>query len=268
MIEVVTVPPKIQNLAFYEVGPEISTFLCCHNHGRFVTQAIDSILRQTLIPKELILIDDGSTDNTWDMFRKYEQLEDIRVILVQHQQKVGHINSYNEGIFLSSGDYVHLMAADDYFNEKGRKFYERAVAVMEKDPEVGYVSCGLHQVGYDGVPMFQVARSQVGGTLEPYQVLSMFATAGNFTNGGGTMVRMEAQKDLSYDPSFPRTADFINWIRILRKGWKAHYLRDVMYCYRRHLDQMTAVSARDPGENEAIMEELRNALQEFTPRGN
>src|SRR5258708_139018 len=92
--------------------PRVSFVIPCYNYGRFVNQAVDSLLNQTFAAIEVIVIDDASPDDTPEAVKRYAA--DPRVRLVRHAQNCGHIATYNEGIAMSRGEFVGLMAADDY----------------------------------------------------------------------------------------------------------------------------------------------------------
>ena len=90
--------------------PSISVVMAVYNSERFVSQAIESILKQTFSDFELIIIDDASTDNTShaiDVFR------DKRVIKVRNSSNLGQTKSLNIGFAMARGRYIARMDADD-----------------------------------------------------------------------------------------------------------------------------------------------------------
>jgi len=247
----------------------ITTFITCRNHGKYLQKAISSILAQTIQPKELILINDGSSDESLEIMKKYQNYSPTEVRVFNHPDPKGHIYSYNEAISMATGEYIHLMAADDFFfcpegsvNNDGRKFYARALNMFQ-DSKLGYVSCGLRHVGFDGMDLGQVILPIVQGIVSPLDLLGLMGQYGNFTNGGGTLVRALAQE--RYEPELPYTADFLQWINILRKGWKGGYIREPLYAYRRHLYQMTD-RPTPPEERKIIEEKLQSAISQLRKR--
>jgi glycosyltransferase involved in cell wall biosynthesis len=102
------------------------------NAERFVTQAVQSILHQTLKEFELIIIDDGSTDNTPQLL---EQIHS-KHIRVYTQKKSGISDALNQGLSLANGKYIARMDADDV-SLPGR--LQKQVEVMESQPEIGLV---------------------------------------------------------------------------------------------------------------------------------
>ena len=89
------------------ISSSVSVIITCYNQGRFLGEAIESALRQTRPPHEIIVVDDGSTDDTAAIASRYR-----RVKLVQ-QRNSGLAAARNAGIHASTGDYLVFLDADD-----------------------------------------------------------------------------------------------------------------------------------------------------------
>lgn len=90
--------------------PKVSIIIPTYNYGDFICDAIDSVLSQTFQNHEIIVIDDGSTDNTVDILKKYEDN-----ISYYYQNNKGPASARNLGIKNSKGDYICFLDADDVF---------------------------------------------------------------------------------------------------------------------------------------------------------
>lgn len=234
---------------------KISTFIACKNHGKYLAQAIESILGQTRAPSQIILIDDGSRDHSYHVMEAFSSVAEVRC----HPICRGNIASYNEGILLSTGDVIHLMAADDYL--LSTEVYARCMELLERDPLVGFCTIGLVHVDEGGHSVWHHSVPPFIGIAEPRSVLEELLIRGNFINGGGTLVRKEAQREAGmYDSDLPYSADFANWIRILSKGWKGAFIPEPLYAYRQHSGAMTHSSSAPTKERDQCMKELREAL--------
>lgn len=91
--------------------PKVSVIIPVYNTGPYVRQTVDSILNQTLNEIEIIVIDDGSTDNSWDEVSNMART-DSRIRLFQQENK-GLSRSRNRGLELAHGEYIYFMDSDD-----------------------------------------------------------------------------------------------------------------------------------------------------------
>ena len=91
--------------------PLISVIIPAYNHQRFIGAAVDSVLNQTVSDLELIVIDDGSTDNTGEIVRGYTD----RRVNYLHQENRDAYNTINRGLALAKGRYVAILNSDDVY---------------------------------------------------------------------------------------------------------------------------------------------------------
>lgn len=117
--------------------PLVSVIIPSYNHAQYIKTAIESVLAQTYPNIELIIVDDGSTDDSHDVIRQYENNPRVSVIL--NSENRGQSAVFNQALELARGEFVSLLPSDDwYLPEKT----ERQVAkFLESDPEVGVVYC-------------------------------------------------------------------------------------------------------------------------------
>ena len=91
----------------------VTIYITNHNYGRFLKQSIDSVLNQSLKKFDLIIIDDGSKDNSKEIIKKYSKLPNVTVIF---QKCKGLTISNNIALNLAKGKYIMRLDADDYLN--------------------------------------------------------------------------------------------------------------------------------------------------------
>ncbi|NNK95116.1 MAG: glycosyltransferase [Desulfobacterales bacterium] len=91
--------------------PLVSVVIPAYNHERFVGLAIDSVLNQTCSDLELVVVDDGSTDNTGEVVKGYS---DAR-LQYYHQENQDAYNAINRGISLTKGSYIAILNSDDLY---------------------------------------------------------------------------------------------------------------------------------------------------------
>lgn len=92
---------------------KVSVFTSSYNHRRFLRQAIESVLNQTYRDFEYLLIDDGSTDDSYKIMSEYTIDKRVTAIQVEKQSNIGVV--LNKGINILSGDYWSWLPADDYW---------------------------------------------------------------------------------------------------------------------------------------------------------
>ena len=95
---------------FLDRSPLVSIVITCFNYGKFIKQAIDSALEQTYSSVEIVIVNDGSTDNTDEVVANYLNLDNVKYI---KQQNAGQTKAKNTGINNSSGDFIAFLDADD-----------------------------------------------------------------------------------------------------------------------------------------------------------
>lgn len=96
-----------------ETGPILSIIITCYNYEDFVGQAIESVLGQACDDLEIIVVDDGSTDRSWDKIQYYATLYP-ELIRARHHGNVGALKSSLVGFSISKGAFVYFLDADDY----------------------------------------------------------------------------------------------------------------------------------------------------------
>jgi glycosyltransferase involved in cell wall biosynthesis len=125
--------------------PAISVVMSVYNGQVFLSEAIESILRQTLRDFEFVIIDDGSTDGTAEILSAYAN-RDERVRVFRHKNK-GRAESLNIGMSFARGQYIARMDADDIaLRDRLQEQYE----FMQCHPEVGLLSGAYERIGRDG----------------------------------------------------------------------------------------------------------------------
>jgi hypothetical protein len=130
-------------------GPTLSVVITSYNYGRFLSEAIESILGQTRPPDELVIVDDVSTDDSVEVARSYAARSPI-VRVVVNERNLGALHNANRGLELATGDYVHFASADDRMLPY---FYESAMDLLARNPRAGLATGLVRWMSPEGVPL-------------------------------------------------------------------------------------------------------------------
>ncbi len=125
---------------------KVSVILTVYNRELFLPRCIESLLKQSYSGWELIAIDDGSTDNSLDVLRDYEERYPNIKVLHQENQKIAQ--SRNRGIYLSSGKYITFLDSDDEYEES---HLLKRVEFMELHPSIELLFGGVKIIGNEFV---------------------------------------------------------------------------------------------------------------------
>lgn len=111
--------------------PAISVLMPAYNAEKYISEAIGSILDQTFKDFEFIIVDDASTDGTWNIIKKFAAI-DNRIIAIQNERNLKICQTLNRGIEIARGKYILRMDADDWsFPDRIQKQYEYMVSHNE-----------------------------------------------------------------------------------------------------------------------------------------
>jgi len=126
--------------------PTVSVIVPNYNHARYLPRRVESILAQTYRDFELILLDDGSTDESRSILSEYGN--DPRVKIELNERNSGStFKQWNKGVGLARGKYVWIAESDDYADPT---FLERLTEVLESDETIPLAYCQSWSVGEGG----------------------------------------------------------------------------------------------------------------------
>lgn len=119
-------------------SPLVSVCIPSYNHAQYLPKTIESVLNQTYNQVELVIVDDGSTDNSLEIAQKYADLYPDKVRVYTHPDQKNHgISATMNYVFsLSKGDFWSALGSDDMLNPDK---IERQVSYLQANPQVGFV---------------------------------------------------------------------------------------------------------------------------------
>ena len=102
---------------------KLSVFIVSYNQEEYITQAIESIVNQSVVPYEIVISDDCSTDNTWNIIQDYATKYPTLVKPYRNESNIGIYKNFNQATSLVTGNLITCVAGDDYINSG---YYETA----------------------------------------------------------------------------------------------------------------------------------------------
>lgn len=205
----------------------VSVIIPTYNYARFLAQAIDSALAQTLMPREVIVVDDGSTDDTARVLEAYA--DGITVI---RQPNLGVAAARNAGAARAEGELLAFLDADDvWLPEK----LERQVAKFESDAGLGLVHCGMEEIDESGEGLGRRLDGMEGWVGDE---MLLFRRGVILGGGSGAMVSRVAFDAVGgFDTAMSTSADWDLYYRIARR-FRIGFVSEVLLQYRVHRSNM------------------------------
>lgn len=133
-----------------KITPLVSVVMSAYNASEYIAYAIESILNQTIDTFEFIIIDDGSTDNTLKIIKKYAS-EDSRIVVISRENK-GLVTSLNEGIASANAEIIARQDADDI--SYSRRF-QKQLEVLKSDSSAILVGSSMDTINENGEKLNQ-----------------------------------------------------------------------------------------------------------------
>jgi glycosyltransferase involved in cell wall biosynthesis len=191
----------------------LSVVMCNYNHGHYIQEALEAILSQSFPPSEVIVIDDGSTDNSVHVIEGIAE-KNPTVRFYRNVENEGAWHSSNKGAKIATGEYIYFCAADDRVCPG---FFEKSVKILNQNPQAGLCSALLKIIGKDGNDEMWAKTPVISSTecfLPPDQVRRTLLKHGFWFTGHTAIFRRDymllRMNDADvWDPGLYQFADHI-----------------------------------------------------------
>jgi glycosyltransferase involved in cell wall biosynthesis len=204
-------------------SPLVSVYMTNHNYGKYIAESIDSVLNQTFSDYELIIIDDGSTDNSKEVIGKYEDTPKVTII---YQDNKGLNVTNNIAIKLSKGKYIMRLDADDYLDENALMIMSNRLNKSED----GLVFSDYYLVDEFGSVISLVRRHDFKNDVKLYDQPA---------HGACTMIRKEFLLEVNcYSEEFQCQDGFELWLKFIRR-FEVSNINLPLFYYRQHSQNLT-----------------------------
>jgi len=212
------------------INPKVSVVIATHNHAHFLPECLGSVRAQTYQDYEVIIVDNGSTDNTrelvqklaWDKLRYY------------YQENTGSVSGpRNTGIRLARGEYVAFLDSDDsWYKEK----LDEVMRILADNPAIDIISHDLLMVE-KGKPNLVAKVGPLSSDM-----FKQLLIVGNCVCGSATVVKREILlKTKGFDESkdFVHVEDYEAWLRIAYQGYRFYFINKTLGEYKIHKSNLS-----------------------------
>jgi len=211
----------------------------CYQYGRYLRDCINSVTSQNIKDLRILIIDNGSTDDTYEVAQELAR-SDKPIEIVRHPRNLGQKHSYNEAIDWAAAQSFMILDADDVLTEGA---LSRAVSVMNSDSSIAFCHGPEYAVAFPaGRPPSSVdSKGPSHWSIEtgPAFIQRACLQPINPAGASGIVVRTSVQKTAGYySPNLAHTDDLEMWLRLACLG-KVARTEAVQGIRRVHPDQLT-----------------------------
>ncbi len=235
-------------------NPKVSVCIPTYNRANYVGETIQSVLAQTMKDFEIVIVDDGSTDNTQQVIKNFN---DPRIKVHKNEKNQGMVPAWNKAVSLSKGKYITILHSDDRYLPG---FLEEESKILDKNPDVGFVFSACRIIDDNGnlrwthkwrkfrnFGLFKIAKDRKTQILDGRELIKELIFD-NFIRFPTVMIRRECYDKVGmYTNKFRFGMDWYMWMQIALY-YKAAYSDKALAEYRKHEGTDTAFLV-NKGEN-------------------
>lgn len=208
----------------------VSLVMTTYNHARYIVEALDSVIAQDRRPDEIIVVDDGSTDDTARIAQDFVR-QGVQIIT---RKNGGPSNAFNEGATQATGDILVLFSGDDVLTKNSIGLRVAALESGHCDivcsPPIWISGDGRELGGAEHPPLFPQF-----GSLRPAEMFARLYYGGNFVCAPSVAMTRAAWKVAGpYNPELFQLQDYAAWLRAAGKGMRFQCSTEPFVRYRWH----------------------------------
>jgi Predicted glycosyltransferases len=203
---------------------DVSVIIPTYNYGRFISEALKSVLEQTRPVSEIIVVDDGSTDDTKRAVRKIS--DKIKYI---KQTNSGVCSARNRGVTESKGGFIAFLDADDIWEPTK---LEKQLRKFAENPEVGLVHCGMRE--FDSETNKTISTRTDGEQGSVWRELLLWEVPCVNVSGSVIMVSRKAFENVGGFDTRLRVGEDWDFCYRIAKKYQVGFVREALVNYRSH----------------------------------
>lgn len=216
--------------------PIVTVCMPVYNQAKFLSEAIESVLRQTFADFELLIVDDCSSDNSIEIIRFYAD-NDARIRFFVNEHNIGMVHNWNRCLREASGEFIKFLFGDDMFSSP--QTLEKMVKVLSFDEEVVLASSARFFIDQNSTVM-KIVSDYMGPRRCDGAVAIMDSLIDQKNNIGepSAVIFRKKYAERGFNPEYCQIVDLEMWFHLLEQG-KFVYIPEPLCAFRVHSEQQT-----------------------------
>ncbi|MBM7676018.1 glycosyltransferase involved in cell wall biosynthesis [Gracilibacillus alcaliphilus] len=225
-----------------------------YNAAEYLAESIESILAQTFSDFDFYIINDGSTDDSSCVIKKYERVDQRIKVIDRHNKGVSY--SLNEAIALSDSTYIARMDADDISSASR---FEMQIDYLENHPEVDVLGTRIIPIGDAHSEEKRKIQTRYGTEVSKESLQNDFLRENLICHPSVMMKRSFIQMMHGYRSTYKLAEDYDLWMRGIKEGFIIQNLQEELLQYRIHKDSVVKKNIK----NNKLLKDLINIRLDF-----
>jgi glycosyltransferase involved in cell wall biosynthesis len=218
---------------------KIDVVIPVYNGAKFILQALESVVNQTLSPRRIIIVDDGSTDNTYELVVKYAENSRVEIKIIS-KNNGGLSSARNAGIKESDGDFIAFLDADDSWVKNK---LEEQISLFEKTKfkNLALIYCDYDVINSNGDILFKNYKAPLDDKRMRGSVFKTLLSRNQIaSSGSGVLIKREVFETVGlFDENLKFGEDWDMWLRISER-YEIDFVDKVLVHIRKHGQNMTS----------------------------
>lgn len=254
----------------------IAVIIASYNYGHFLIEAIESVLRQTILADEILITDDCSDDNTTEIALDYVNKYPGFIKFNRNEINLGIVKNFSKAISLTKSDYICILGAD---NRLLSNYLEETYKILNDSPDIAIAYTDFALFGPRAKLTFEKFPDNFKGNVkENYYYIINFPQFnekskrqlehGNFIHGS-SMFRRKAYEDVGgyiEKENVPEDANL--FLRMIKKGWIAKKTGNTLLEYRQHSRDQASIRLGTSSEVMFYKRKFKEVLIEYEKLNN
>jgi glycosyltransferase involved in cell wall biosynthesis len=246
--------PKIFNIirTVAKKRPLVSIIVPVYNQASYLRARLNSIYSQTFFDTEIIILDDASTDNSYQVATGFQSMASTTIYKNEVNSGSPFIQ-WEKGIHIAQGDFIWIAEGDDVAESS----FLSTLLTLFNQPNIGLVYCASHVLDQDdniqehqylynghyqnlGYPIHTWQHDYVHNGID--EIKNALAIRNTIPNASAVVFRTEALKQIQFNEinRLQFTGDWFTYIAILMQGWDIAYCAKTLNYHRKHNDSVVA----------------------------